>query len=48
MTYKLVSGKPPQVSIEKLYDADHAERVIEAAMADYSAEYSGEPVSESR
>jgi inorganic pyrophosphatase len=48
MTYKLVSGKPPQVSIEKLYDADHAERVIEAAMADYSAEYGHPPVSESR
>lgn len=48
MTYKLVSGQPPQVAIEKLYDADHAKRVIEAAMADYSAEYSRAPVSESR
>jgi inorganic pyrophosphatase len=48
LTYKLVPGKPPQVSIEQLYDAAHAQRVIEAAMADYFAEYSGEAVSESR
>lgn len=48
MTYKLVSGKPPQVTIEQLYDADHAQRVIEAALADYSASFPAEPVSHSR
>jgi inorganic pyrophosphatase len=48
MTYKLVSGKPPQVAIDRVYEADHAERVIEAAMADYSAEYGRSSVSESR
>lgn len=48
LTYKLVPGEPPRVAIEKLYDADHAQRVIEAAMADYSASFPHPPVSESR
>ncbi len=39
MTYKLVTGKPPQVAIELVYDAAHAYRVIEAAMADYAAHF---------
>jgi len=41
-TYKLVSGKPSQVSIDVAYDRRQAERVIEAAMADYQELY-GEP-----
>ena len=48
LTYKLVPGEPPRVAIEKLYDADHAQRVIEAAMADYSASFPHPAVSESR
>jgi inorganic pyrophosphatase len=48
LTYKLVSGKPPQVAIEHLYDAAHAQRVVEAAMADYSQSFPRAPVSESR
>lgn len=47
LTYKLVPGEPPRVAIEKLYDADHAQRVIEAAMADYSASFPHAAVSES-
>ena len=39
MTYKLVTGKPPQVAIESVYDTAHAHRVIEAAMADYAAHF---------
>jgi inorganic pyrophosphatase len=48
LTYKLVPGKPPQVAIETLYDAEHAQRVITAAMNDYSAAFPREPVPESR
>jgi inorganic pyrophosphatase len=38
-TYKLVPGTPAEVSIEAVYDADHALRVIEASMADYHDAY---------
>jgi inorganic pyrophosphatase len=38
-TYKLVSGKPSQVSIDVAYDRRQAGRVIEAAMADYQELY---------
>ena len=38
-TYKLVPGAEPQISIERLYGADHAQRVIEASLADYDEEY---------
>lgn len=34
-TYKLIPGRPNTVSIEQVYDADHAFQVIKAAMADY-------------
>ncbi|MCA9506940.1 MAG: inorganic pyrophosphatase [Myxococcales bacterium] len=34
-TYKLIPGRPNTISIEKVYDADHAFKVIEAAMEDY-------------
>jgi inorganic pyrophosphatase len=39
LTYKLVPGEPNRVTIEEVYDADHAQRVVEAAIADYSAEF---------
>ena len=34
-TYKLQPGGPNHVSIDAVYDADHAAKVIEASMADY-------------
>jgi inorganic pyrophosphatase len=34
-TYKLIPGTDNHVSIDLIYDADHAARVIEASMADY-------------
>lgn len=39
LTYKLVPGQPAQVTIDELYDADQAHRVVEAASADYAAEF---------
>jgi inorganic pyrophosphatase len=38
-TYKLVPGEASQVSIAAAYNRRHAEKVIEAAMADYQEEY---------
>jgi inorganic pyrophosphatase len=38
-TYKLVPGQPSNVTIEKIYDRDHALKVIEASMEDYTEEY---------
>lgn len=38
-TYKLVPGESSQVSIAKEYNREHAEKVVEAAMADYQEEY---------
>ena len=39
LTYKLVPGQPAQVTIDEVYDADPAHRVVEAAIADYAAEF---------
>ena len=36
-TYKLVPGATPQILIQQVYGAAHAERVVQAAMADYLA-----------
>ena len=36
-TYKLVPGARPQVTVQTLYGAGHAARVVEAAVADYQA-----------
>ena len=36
-TYKLVPGATPQILIQQVYGAAHAERVVQAAMADYVA-----------
>jgi inorganic pyrophosphatase len=38
-TYKLIPGEPSQTSIDAAYNRQHAELVIEAAMADYREEY---------
>jgi inorganic pyrophosphatase len=39
-TYKLVIGEAPHVTIESIYDTNHAQKVIEAAMLDYDEEFS--------
>jgi inorganic pyrophosphatase len=39
LTYKLVPGQPARVTIEAIYDADHAQRVVEASIADYAEEF---------
>ena len=38
-TYKLIPGEPSNVTIEKIYDREHAYTVIQAAMEDYTEEY---------
>lgn len=48
LTYKLVPGQPSRVTIDEVYDAAHAQRVVEASMADYAEAFSAGPVSESR
>lgn len=39
LTYKLVPGVPHEVTIEERYGREHAHRVIDAAMADYRANF---------
>lgn len=41
-TYKLIPGQSVEVSVGEPYDRTHAERVIEAAMADYDDAYGNE------
>jgi len=38
-TYKLILGQELKVSIEEVYDADHAKQVVEAALQDYIEEF---------
>ncbi|MDA8017572.1 MAG: inorganic pyrophosphatase [Thermoanaerobaculia bacterium] len=38
-TYKLVTGEESKISIETVYDREHAWKVIEASMADYTDEF---------
>ncbi len=38
-TYKLVPGRDSQMTIEKVYGCEEAEKVIRAAMEDYEQEY---------
>ena len=40
-TYKMVPGKPSPAHIEKIYGAEHAFKVIKAAMQDYEEEFGG-------
>jgi inorganic pyrophosphatase len=39
LTYKLIPGEESQISIDKIYDRQHAEKVINAAILDYSEVY---------
>jgi len=36
-TYKLVPGTSPQIAVQQVYGAEHAARVVEAALEDYKA-----------
>ncbi len=38
-TYKLIPGSPTQLTVERVYDREHALQVVEAALADYYEEY---------
>lgn len=38
-TYKLIPGRESDISIEAIYDVDHAIQVVEAAQADYAEEF---------
>jgi inorganic pyrophosphatase len=41
-TYKLYSGQDEQVSIESVFDKEHAVRLVQAAIEDYDETYGGE------
>lgn len=38
-TYKMIPGQPSQLRVEKVYDCQHAMRVIQAAIQDYEVAY---------
>jgi inorganic pyrophosphatase len=38
-TYKMIPGEPSKLVVERVYDRDHACKVVEAAMMDYFEEY---------
>ena len=38
-TYKLVPGQQSKIAIERIYDCEHALRVVQAAMEDYDEEF---------
>lgn len=40
-TYKLIPGRESEIFIDEVYGSEHAGRVVEAALADYSEEYGG-------
>jgi inorganic pyrophosphatase len=40
-TYKLIPGESPHVSIEKIYGAEHAQKVVRAAIEDYEEMFGG-------
>ncbi len=46
-TYKLVPGEASPVSVQAVYDVDHAEKVVRAAIADYQASF-GDPTRSSQ
>jgi len=39
LTYKLIPGREQNVSIEEIYGAEHAQKVVQASIADYEEEY---------
>lgn len=40
-TYKMIPGEESKLKVERVYDCEHALKVVEAAMADYYDEYGG-------
>jgi inorganic pyrophosphatase len=38
-TYKLIPGEESKLRVERIYDAEHAQAVVEAALKDYYEEY---------
>jgi inorganic pyrophosphatase len=38
-TYKMIAGEPSKLTVERVYDREHALKVVEAAMLDYFEEY---------
>ena len=38
-TYKLIAGEPESIQIEHVYGAEHAQRVVEASLADYADKF---------
>ncbi|MFG0251877.1 MAG: inorganic pyrophosphatase [Phycisphaerales bacterium JB038] len=40
-TYKIIHGQPSVVTIEDIYGAEHAMKVVEASMQDYEHEFGG-------
>ena len=41
LTYKLMPGEKSNISIDSIYDKEHAFKVVNAAILDYSEEYGG-------
>jgi inorganic pyrophosphatase len=39
VTYKMVPGEEPRTKIDRVYERDHALKVVQAAMADYAASF---------
>jgi inorganic pyrophosphatase len=39
LTYKLIPGEKPDVKIDKIYNREHALKVVEAAILDYKDEH---------
>ena len=39
LTYKLIPGQEPDVSVERVYSAEHAHKVVSAAIADYKDQF---------
>ena len=41
LTYKIVPGHRPKAHVTRVYDRQHARKVVRAAMADYDAQFGG-------
>lgn len=41
LTYKLMPGEKSNISIDRIYDKEHAFKVVQAAILDYNEEYGG-------
>lgn len=40
-TYKMIPGEESKLKVERVYGREHAQKVVQAAMADYYEEYGG-------